>query len=83
MNILCSNIVAELERVLVNAQKEASKLTNYVRGKTKQPAISADVVRIVTCIPQGYRDREREASLFFTALETGARAMTVGAGKPL
>jgi hypothetical protein len=62
------------------ALKEAKKTSTYVKGKTKQPAITADVLQIVRAMPLGYPDRDRDASLFLTSLETGARAMTVESG---
>lgn len=68
-----------VEKSLKEALKEAVKRTTYQAGTTKQPAITADVMRIIGCMPQGYKWRSLEAALFLCALETGARALTMEA----
>lgn len=70
-----------VEKSLKEALKEAVKRTTYQAGTTKQPAITADVMRIIGCMPQGYKWRSLEAALFLCALETGARALTMEAGR--
>jgi hypothetical protein len=74
-------LVADLNDAFKIALKEAKKTTTYKQGQTKQPAITSDVLNIVNAMPLGYKDRARDSSLYLTALETGARAMTVEAGR--
>jgi hypothetical protein len=70
-----------------SALKEATNLckaNNTKVGKQRrQPAITADVQRICSSMPEGYADLYLESSLYNVALETGARAMTVAAGMSL
>ena len=46
------------------------------RGKGKEPLCWFDVEELIWRIPNGFKSKNMEASLFLFALHTGSRAMT-------
>lgn len=72
-----SDITLECSQFISQALKDVknSKSSLY-SSEGKDPAIIPDVKRIIECTPDGIPSKAAEASLWLTALSTGARAIT-------
>ena len=70
----CNKIIRE------SLSEVRKSISIRVPVSTKEPCIIQDLERIISVIPDGWKGKHLEASLFLFAVNVGARALTCSHG---